>query len=195
MTHTERKAALRSRALARRLAKSAEACARDSRALCALIAASDAFLQADCLLLYIPTRGEFDLTPLADEAARRGIPVGYPRVEENGLMTYRAVQDRAVLLPGAFGIPAPSADAPEVLPTERTLLLIPALLGDTDGYRIGYGGGYFDRFLPAFSGVAVLVLPADEVVPCLPSEENDIPVPYLVTPRGWYRDGGQNDTM
>lgn len=191
MTHAERKAALRSHALERRLAKGEEARARESRALCALIAASELFLRADCVLLYAPVRGEPDLSPLAELAMRRGIPVGYPRVEKAGLMTYRAVSDRAVLSPGTFGIPSPGEDAPGILPTGRTLLLVPALLGDTDGYRIGYGGGYFDRFLPAFPGTAVLVVAADELVPCLPTEENDVSVPYLVTPRGWHRSGGQ----
>ena len=195
MTHTERKAVLRSRALARRLAKGADAHARDSRAVCRHIAASDLFRNADKLLLYIPIRGELDLSPLADEAARRGIPIGYPRVEPDGHMTYRSVSAGAALAPGAFGIPAPCGDAEELQPTERTLLLIPALLADRDGYRIGYGGGYFDRYLPTFPGIAALVLPADEVVPCLPTEENDIPVTHIVTPLGWHRCGGQNNTM
>ena len=195
MTHTERKAVLRSRALERRLATEADAHARDSRAICAHIAASDLFQNTDALLLYIPIRGEPDLTPLADEAVRRGIPVGYPRVEPHGRMTYRSVPAEADLAPGAFGIPEPGPDTAELEPTERTLLLIPALLADRDGYRIGYGGGYFDRYLPTFPGIAALVLPADEVVPCLPTEENDIPVPHLVTPLGWHRCGGQNDTM
>ncbi len=194
MTHAERKAVLRSHALERRLARGEEARARESRALCALIAASELFLRADCVLLYAPVRGEPDLSPLAELALRRGIPVGYPRVEKDGHMTYRAVSDRAALSPGTFGIPSPGEDAPEVLPTGQTLLLVPALLGDTDGYRIGYGGGYFDRFLPTFPGTAMLVVPADEVVPCLPTEEHDIPVPYLVTPLGWHRGGRQTCT-
>ena len=195
MTQAERKATLRTRALARRLAKHEDERADDSRAVCTLIKASDAFLQADCVLLYAPVRGEIDPTPVASAAARHGIPVGYPKVEADGHMTYRLVPNAKALVPGAFGIPSPSADAPEVQPTAKTLLLIPALMADMTGYRLGYGGGYFDRFLPSFPGVAVLVLPADEIIPCLPVEENDVPVPYLVTPTGWRRALSQICTM
>ena len=187
MTTAERKKVLRARALERRLAKSEGTRRQDSRAVCALVTDSDIFAGADCVLLYAPVRGEMDLTPLAGTALLRGITVGYPYVSGDGRMAYRAVKDSETLTPGAYGIPAPAADAPEIHPTEKTLLLIPALMGDAAGYRLGYGGGYFDRFLPSFPGISILVLPADEVVPCLPTEENDIPVPYLVTPAGWRR--------
>lgn len=187
MTVAERKKTLRARALERRRARSEEARRQDSRAVCALVADSDIFTGADCVLLYAPVRGEMDMTPLADAAVSHGMTVGYPQVTGDGHMTYRAVKDSTMLTPGVYGIPAPNTDAPEICPTEKTLLLIPALMGDSDGYRLGYGGGYFDRFLPSFPGTGVLILPADEVVPCLPTEENDIPVPYLVTPAGWRR--------
>ena len=186
MTHTERKTALRARAMARRRARSEEERARDSRAVCALIESSAVFAEADYVLLYAPVHGELDLSPLAAAAAERRIPIGYPRVAGNGHMTYHTVADPAALVPGAFGIPAPAEEAPAIHPTDKTLLLIPALMGDGAGYRLGYGGGYFDRFLPTFPGRGVLVLPADEIVPCLPVEENDVAVPYLITPAGWY---------
>ena len=184
MTPQEKKKALRAEALLRRAARGEAELSRLSDALCRHIAACDAFSGCDCLLLYAPVRGEIDVTPLRAFADAREIPVGYPRTEENGGMTYRRVLPGTVLLPGAYRIPAPDALAPGIPLTAHTLLLVPALMGDRFGYRLGYGGGYFDRFLPAFPGTVLGVLPVEEIVEELPRDTHDLPLPAFVTQNG-----------
>lgn len=185
MTNVERKAALRRSALARRTAMDAARRASCSRAVVRLIEEDERFLSADSLFLYVPVRGELDVTPLAAVARDRGTPVAYPRIDGDGHMSYYEYTADNSLVAGAFGIPTPPASARRLEPTPRTLLLLPALMGDLLGYRLGYGGGYFDRFLPSFTGCAVCVLSAEELVPALPVEKTDVPVAAFVTPVGW----------
>lgn len=185
MTNSERKAALRKSALARRMATDAVRRTFDSLAVVHLIEGSERFLSADRLFLYAPVRGELDVTPLVDTARARGIPIAYPRIDGDGHMSYYEHAAGVPLVVGAFGIPAPPAAARRLEPTPHTLLLLPTLMGDLLGYRLGYGGGYFDRYLPAFSGYAVGVLSAEELVPALPVEKTDVPVAAFATPVGW----------
>ena len=184
MTPREEKKVLRAKALRRRAERSETELARLSDALCRRITACDAFRECDCLLLYAAVRGEMDPTALRTLADKRGIPVGYPRTEEGGRMTYRRVPPEIALRPGAYGIPAPDALAPKIRPTDRTLLLVPALMGDRAGYRLGYGGGYFDRFLMSFSGVVLGVVFAEELTDALPRETFDLPLPAFATQNG-----------
>ncbi|GAB3051092.1 5-formyltetrahydrofolate cyclo-ligase [Virgibacillus ainsalahensis] len=64
------------------------------------------------------------------------------------------------------------------------LLVVPGLMFNTEGYRIGFGGGYYDRFLTDFTNETVSILSTDQLVNPLPSEIYDIPVNYLITEKG-----------
>jgi 5-formyltetrahydrofolate cyclo-ligase len=64
------------------------------------------------------------------------------------------------------------------------LLIVPGLIFDKFGYRIGFGGGYYDRFLAHFSKETVSILSRNQLVASLPKEEFDIPVKHLLTEEG-----------
>ena len=184
MTAAERKKTLRARALERRRARSEEARRQDSRAVCALVADSDIFTGADCVLLYAPVRGEMDMTPLADAAVSHGMTVGYPQVTGDGHMTYRAVKDSTMLTPGVYGIPAPK-DACPVLEREKIdLILVPGLCFDSKGNRLGQGGGYYDRYLEDFDGNTIGLCREDFFQINLPREPLDAFVRVVLTEEG-----------
>lgn len=80
--------------------------------------------------------------------------VALPRCEDRfGQMTFRLIRDVGELTPGIFGSPEPSETALRVSDTDLSrpdaFALIPALAYDREGYRLGYGKGYYDRFLSA----------------------------------------------
>ena len=152
-------------------------------AICALITEHPFFARADLILGFCAVRGEIDLSPVYRAAISRGIPVAFPRCEGK-LMIFCTVTDLDTLEVGRFGIKAPRADAPIALPTERTLCLVPALAADTRGTRLGYGGGFYDRFLADFKGETILPLYDRLLVPSLPYEETDIPVHVILTEKG-----------
>jgi 5-formyltetrahydrofolate cyclo-ligase len=73
----------------------------------------------------------------------------------------------------------------EVVPSEKIdLLVVPGLVFDRSGYRIGYGGGYYDRYLAHFKGAAVSLAFNDQIGENLPHEEFDIPVEQVITETG-----------
>ena len=83
-----------------------------------------------------------------------------------------------------FGALQPPQDAPQVPLGTVDAILLPGLAFDHAGVRLGYGGGFYDRLLPAFRGVTVGVIQAALLVPELPRDPHDCPAQWLVTERG-----------
>ncbi|THF86531.1 5-formyltetrahydrofolate cyclo-ligase [Deinococcus sp. KSM4-11] len=83
-----------------------------------------------------------------------------------------------------FGALQPPGDAPQVALDSIDVILLPALAYDWRGRRLGYGGGFYDRLLPSFSGATVGVIPSGLLVDGLPGEAHDCPVAWLATEDG-----------
>ncbi len=151
-------------------------------AIVSRIAASDVFARADVLLLYAPLSGEVNLLPLVRLARKEGKAVAFPRCDtETNTMRFYLLLPEARLLPGAYGIPEPPKDAPLCEPTPNTLCLLPALTFDIAGRRLGYGKGYYDRFLADFPGVAAGAVYSHMMLKEVPTEAHDRPVTRLFT--------------
>ena len=152
------------------------------------IAASAVFQNASAVLLYAPVRGEIDLLPLAQIAWQAGKTVAFPRcdTEANTLSFYR-VNAPSDLTEGAYHIPEPRSDAPLCIPDEHTLCIVPALTFDLAGARLGYGKGYYDRFLAQFPGICVGAVYTELLVRRVPTEAHDRSVSYLFTEHGVHR--------
>ncbi len=140
---------------------------------------------AELILGFYPVSGEPDLRPLYEAALAAGKTVAFP-ISHKGTrtMTFCAVDALSDLVPGAYGIPEPTDPSRAVTVTETTLCLVPGLAFDRQGHRLGYGGGYYDRFLQKFPGHTLA--PTYEVLrtSALPLEETDHPVKEIVTERG-----------
>lgn len=149
------------------------------------IAASSCFQQADTVLLYAPHGSEIDLIPLVRLARKCGKRVAFPRCDTaTNTMRFFVLESDARLVKGAYGIFEPPSDAPLCETDESTLCILPGLSFDPAGGRLGYGKGYYDRFLADFKGVTLGAVYASLVAKKLPTEPHDIPVQVLVTERG-----------
>ena len=158
------------------------------RDIAAGIGDSPLFKNASMLLVYAPLENEINLLPLALLARKCGIPVAFPRCDkENGTMQFYTLSEGQKLSPGAYGISEPPENAPLCVPDRRALCIVPALSYDLDGNRIGYGKGYYDRYLATFPGVTVGVAYASMLLKSVPTEPHDLPVGWLFTERGVYR--------
>lgn len=143
------------------------------------------FQSCRCLLCYAPTRGEIDLLPLARQALSMGKKVAFPISHpEDCTLTFHTVKNLDELVTGTYGIPEPPSSAPQSPNTPDTLCIVPALSFDREGYRLGYGKGYYDRFLPNFRGTAVGLI--DSVFLCdrLPRNDTDRCVHRIITEKG-----------
>lgn len=150
------------------------------------------FYRADTLLCYVSYGSELDTRELIREALRLGKQLYVPRVLADHRMDFYRILKPEELKPGFHGIPEPPATAP-VYPGVRTaghtengqapvLMLMPGVAYDPYGNRLGYGGGYYDRYLaahPEFQIYSIGIGHSCQRVEKLPVEETDCR-PYQV---------------
>ncbi len=143
-------------------------------------------LSGDAVAVYWPIRSELDTRPLIRQLHAIGCRVGLPAVAGRAApLTFRLWTPDTVMEPGAMGIDVPPTMAEEVVP--RTVVA-PLLAFDRRGYRLGYGGGYYDRTLANLrdgDGVlAVGVGYAAQEVAAVPVEDHDARLDAIVTEAG-----------
>ena len=146
-----------------------------SSRLGALFAASQLYQQAKTIYGYLPYNQEVRTVPMLQRALREGKRIAVPKVygEE---MRFIYLEDFSRVAPGYAGIPEPMDDGP-VAEDKTALVLMPGLAFDKEGHRIGYGGGFYDKFLAAEPEHPTLALCYEfQMRPQLPTEEFDIPV-------------------
>ena len=137
------KAELRRSLLKKRQSMSVEEWREKSDRICSHLEASSLFAGAKTVLAYFSFRQEPDLSPLFTDCRRRW---GFPRCVGKSL-SWHLWKPQEPLLKGDYGIFEPHADAPSIEAGEVDLILVPAVACDRRGYRLGYGGGYYDRLL------------------------------------------------
>lgn len=176
----EQKAALRAELRALRAALSNEERAKRDKRICDfLISLLDG---VSLLLLFYPKGAEIDLRPVFHEAMARGIPCAFPRcADTKGEMDFYLVSDLDELEEGKFGIREPRKDAPMVTDLSDALVIVPAFSFDSCRHRIGYGGGYYDRYLRAHKIRSVGVAYEEFLRGSLPHDELDTAVDAVVT--------------
>ncbi len=119
-----------------------------SEVICKKISRMDSFIKARNVLFYYPIKNEVDILPLLESEAKDKT-ISFPCVgKTDGDMTARKVMDINLLVKGSYGIPEPSKNAGIVWPEEIDFVIIPLVAFDKDNNRLGYGGGYYDRYLP-----------------------------------------------
>jgi 5-formyltetrahydrofolate cyclo-ligase len=132
---------------------------------------------------YHAHQDEADPALLLRSLAREGAHIAFPRVTgKDQALEFHLVPDGEILLPGAHGIHEPLAHWPRVVPG---MLLVPLLAFDDRGYRLGYGGGYYDRTLASlFNARAVGIAYAGQRMDFLPLDAHDYPLNAILTENG-----------
>ncbi|WP_340690121.1 5-formyltetrahydrofolate cyclo-ligase [Hydrogenobacter thermophilus] len=137
------------------------------------------FKDAKKILFYCPIKNEPDLTSLIWESISLGKEALLPKVDGDRLRIYK-VEHSNQLKPGSFCILEPE-DGTQVEPEEVDFALVPGIVFDTKGYRIGFGKGFYDRLLKRVKGVKVGVAYSFQVLEEIPVDSWDEPVDLLIT--------------
>ena len=146
-----------------------------SAALGKLFAESDAYRQAKSIYGYLPYNQEVRTVPMLRKAIADGKRVAVPKVFGDE-MKFIWLDDLTQVEKGYSGIPEPIADGP-VADDDTALVLMPGLAFDPQGHRIGYGGGFYDKFLASEPEHPTLALCYDfQLCDKLEPESHDIPV-------------------
>ena len=139
---------------------------------------------ADSLFVFYPLEGEINLLPLMDFAKEKGKKIAFPLCTDKvGSMRFCEIRSLDELESGYFGLREPKRDAPEILP-KNAVIFLPALAVDKSGYRLGYGKGYYDRYLAkhaALKPYTVGVIYKDLTFDELPHDEHDIPCDTVIS--------------
>ena len=175
MDKTELRREIRARKRAMTEAEIEERSARLAR----LFFASRAYQNAKTIYGYLPYNQEVRTVPMLERALKDVKKVAVPKVygEE---MKFLYLDDLNAVAKGYAGIPEPIADEP-VAHDETALVLMPGLAFDPQGHRIGYGGGFYDKFLAAEPNHPTLALCYEfQMLPKLDVEDHDIPVDTVI---------------
>ena len=179
-------------ALRRQLKEKLAAISDDQRhhkslAACGFVASSPEFAAARIVMLYLSTPNEVDTSPLALKCWQAGKTVVVPKVswDQRRMLPVEisSLADPTTLT--GPGIREPIGGKP--VPTDFIdLVVVPGLGFSANGYRIGRGMGFYDRFLaqPEFIGVSCGLAFDEQIVEALPVLDHDIPLGMLVTDRG-----------
>ena len=127
--------------------------------ICEKLKSSDIFADAEDLCLYMPINNEVDVPVIAEEARRQGKRLWLPRVDGETMDFFRYDED-TVLVTGSYD--------------ENTLIIMPGAVFSESRDRIGYGGGYYDRYLEKYPQCITAAVCYDfQILESIPSEEHD----------------------
>lgn len=129
--------------------------------------------------IVLPMKIEYNTWKLIDEMIQLNIEVYSPQCHyDDKSMTFHRLTSRDEVGSDEKGIPIPNTDA--AVNNNVDLLIVPGLVFSTDGYRIGYGGGFYDRFLTTFKGDTASVIFSEQLGETI-VQQHDLPVDILIT--------------
>lgn len=159
-------------------------CREADEAICRLILQADSYQTAQTIFCYVGTEREIDTSRLIHMMLRDEKTVVLPLCRGKGVMEVRRIAGMGDLVSGTYGILEPMLTCPLVEPEEIDLALVPCCTGNAQGQRLGYGGGYYDRYLPKTHCPTLLLCRHQLVREDIPFDDYDVRMDFLVTERG-----------
>ena len=142
---------------------------------------SPEYRSASAVLLYMARPFEIACSMILYAALANHKTVALPVCLEGHRMEFRRIRSLRDVAPGKYGILEPTFDCEIVIPDESALCVCPALACDMRGYRLGFGGGYYDRFLSSFTGVKAALCYSDSLIPRIEADEFDVKMDVIHT--------------
>ena len=140
------------------------------------------YQEAKVIATYLSFPHEFQTQELIEQALRDGKKILIPKTYPKGRMDF-VVYDPQQLVKTSFGLLEPQGNLEVVAASQIDLIHVPGLAFTTEGYRIGYGGGYYDRYLEHFTGHTLSTVYHYQVQDFIP-ENHDIPVQEVLIDEG-----------
>ncbi len=151
------------------------------------ILALEEYRQATMIFCFVGVGREIDTRPLIMAALAAGKRISVPRCIAKGVMEAYEIQSFSDMQDGFYGLQEPAAHCPHVKPEAIDFALVPCLSCDLQGYRLGQGGGYYDRYLARQPLTGAVLCREAMLCPSVPHFEHDIALPLVITERSVYR--------
>lgn len=148
--------------------------------------ASDLWKEASIIGVTISGGGEWETHAIIERGWEEGKTVCVPKtLPETKGMAFYSINDFSQTKKGFYNLVEPLPEKAKKIKKEAIdLLIVPGLIYNRYGYRIGFGGGYYDRFLSDFRNTTVSMLHSSQLIDDIPVKPHDIPVNYLLTEEG-----------
>jgi len=190
----QEKAALREQTLRLRKNLNPEYVISSNQAIFQIVTGLEEYNSANTVFCFVSTDDEIDTIPLLRHTLERGKRLAVPRCTGKGVMELCLIRGLDELEPGFYGIREPKRDCPIVTSDKIGFAIVPCVSCDWRGNRLGYGGGYYDRYLSsrfrpdAASAVHTAAI-CRELLLCesIPVGEYDIPVEMVINESMVYR--------
>lgn len=144
----------------------------------------DLYETCNTIFMYASIGNEVDTHSLLHIAYQQGKTIALPKCKNDGQMEFFRYDGR--LEEGRYRIPEPQTNE-IIYPGDKDIMIIPGLAFDSRGYRIGQGGGYYDRYLEKHTCVSVGVCRESFLLNEVPICWNDLPVDYVITENNVYQ--------
>lgn len=147
---------------------------------------SSFYKNAKLILFYAALDDEVNIDICISAALKNGKKTALPYcVDQDGYMEYYYITSFEDVKAGSFGIREPDIQkCAKVLDFDGSVCIVPGIAFDKKGYRLGYGKGYYDRFLENYVSLSVGLCYNELIADTLPTGEYDIPVSCLVSEKG-----------
>ncbi|MDE3000562.1 MAG: 5-formyltetrahydrofolate cyclo-ligase [Gemmatimonadota bacterium] len=156
-----------------------------SRRIIARLTGQEVYRRAGCVASYVSISNEVDTHTLIDLALNSGKRVAAPVLVPNRTLIHREIRGLAELKPSRFGLLEPSDEDGAVVPPDAfDIVLVPGLAFDCSGNRVGFGAGYYDRFLSMALAIKIGLAYDFQLFDRLPTGPRDIPMDLVVTESG-----------
>lgn len=172
---------LRNRMKTMRKELSSRYCTEADRHIFLNLKSTDVYQKSNFLFCYVSLAEEVDTRRIIDEALKEGKQVAVPRCQRGGRMEAYEIKGFYDLKEGFRGILEPKEHCRHVSPHQLDLCIIPCLACSEEGIRLGYGGGYYDRYLPETRAFRVLLCREMQVCQDIPAESHDCSMNLLIT--------------
>jgi len=180
---------IRKKCLEARRAMTPEHAAEKSRAIAQRLESLARFIEAPVILCYVASKdNEVGTGDLINARLNQGTTILVPIAEPEGRMTWSQLRALDELAPARFGILEPRPEHRRITtPPNDALVIVPGIAFSPEGHRIGYGGGYYDRFLVNHSGPAIALAFDLQIADAWQTDNHDIPMDFVVTESHLYQ--------
>ncbi|MDM5315904.1 5-formyltetrahydrofolate cyclo-ligase [Fictibacillus sp. b24] len=159
---------------------------KKSKAISNLLFETEEWNKAQSVGITVARKFELDTSFIIKKAWEEGKKVGVPKCySAEKQMQFREMRSYDELENVYMDLFEPRMDATQLITSDQIdLIIVPGLVFDRRGYRIGYGGGYYDRYLQTYQGLKISLAYSFQTTDTLPHEEFDIPVDHIITEDG-----------
>ena len=145
------------------------------------------FSDSKTVLVYYSVNNEIDTVQIIEFCLNNKKRVALPVCKDNRVIDFYYIESFSDLIAGKFNIPAPDVNkCKQVTDYSNAVCIVPALCFDKTGARLGYGGGYYDRFLNGKTAETIGLCFDCFLLDSIPSEEHDIRIKTVITESGIY---------